>query len=89
MKILSKNSIVGVGIALLIGVTGVMAEEGKHDGSYVLKDGTVHDTPGEMFQYLRDRENGLAAGNPKDIVDAYPDEFDNVGDLIHQKREPK
>jgi hypothetical protein len=88
MKIL-KNSIVGVCIALLIGVTGAVAEEGKHEGSYVLKDGTVHDTPGEMFQYLRDRDNGLAAGTPKDIVDAYPDEFDNVGDLIHQKREPK
>jgi hypothetical protein len=89
MKILSKNSIVGFGIALLIGVTGAMADEGKHDGSYVLVDGTVHDTPGEMFQYLRDRDNGWAAGNPKEVVDAYPDEFDNVGDLIHQKREPK
>lgn len=87
MKNLLKNSILG--LAFLVGVTGAMAEEGKHEGSYVLEDGTVHDTPGDMFQYLRTRDNGLAAGNPKEIVEAYPDEFDNVGDLIEQKREPK
>ena len=87
MKNLLKNSILG--LALLVGVTGAMAEEGKHEVSYVLEDGTVHDTPGDMFQYLRTRDNGLAAGNPKEIVEAYPDEFDNVGDLIEQKREPK
>lgn len=51
-----------------------------------LLDGTVHKNAGAMFQYLRDRDNGLAAGNPKDIVEAYPDEFENVGDLIEQKR---
>lgn len=88
MKTLLKNTILVLGLALL-GTVGATAQEGKHEDSYVLEDGTVHDTPGEMFQYLRDRDNGLAAGNPKDIVDAYPDEFDNVGDLIHQKREPK
>lgn len=54
---------------------------------YVLLDVTMHSTPGEMFQYLRERDNGLAAGNPKDIVNAYPDDFENVGDLIHQKRD--
>lgn len=52
-----------------------------------LVDGTVHDNPGAMFQYLRTRDNGLAAGNPKAIVNAYPDSFKNVGDLIHQKRD--
>lgn len=58
---------------------------GGHD--YVLLDGTtVYDNPGEMFQYLRTRDNGLANGNPKDIVEAYPDSFENVGDLIAQKR---
>ncbi|MEO8685538.1 MAG: hypothetical protein ABI414_11945 [Devosia sp.] len=88
MKTLLKNSLLGLGLALLAGATGTMADEGKHDGTYVLKDGTVHDNPGEMFQYLRTRDNGLAAGNPKDIVDAYPDEFKNVGDLIDQKRQP-
>lgn len=58
-------------------------ERGQH---YELGDGTSFSNAGAMFQHLRDRDNGLAAGNPKDIVDAYPDEFDNVGDLIHQKR---
>lgn len=52
-----------------------------------LVDGTVHDNPGAMFQYLRTRDNGLAAGNPKAVVDAYPNSFRNVGDLIHQKRD--
>lgn len=52
-----------------------------------LIDGSVYDNPGKMFQHLRDREDGFAAGNPKAIVDAYPDEFENVGDLIQQKRE--
>ena len=57
------------------------------DKTYVLVDGTVHDNPGEMFQHLRTRDNGYAAGNPKDIVNAYPDQFENVGDLIEQKRQ--
>lgn len=61
--------------------------QGSEQKEYVLLDGTTHSNPGEMFQYLRERNNGLAAGNPKDIVDAYPGEFDNVGDLIHQKRD--
>jgi hypothetical protein len=88
MKILLKKSFLGLGLALFVGATGTMADEGKHDGTYVLEDGTVHDNPGEMFQYLRTRDNGLASGNPRDIVDAYPDEFENVGDLIDQKRQP-
>ena len=88
MKSLLKNSFLGLGLALLAGATGTMADESKHDGTYVLEDGTAYDNPGEMFQYLRTRDNDLAAGNPKDIVDAYPDEFKNVGDLIDQKRQP-
>lgn len=83
---LKKSVLLGLGLALITVGSGAMAQEGKPEKSYVLKDGTVHDNPGEMFQYLRTRDNGLAAGNPKDIVEAYPDEFENVGDLIDQKR---
>ena len=90
MKITANKSILlGLGLALLATQAG-MADPGNGNGngtSYVLEDGTVHETPGAMFQYLRTRDNGLAAGNPKDIVNAYPDEFETVGDLIHQKRE--
>ena len=83
----NKTLLLGLGLALLAS-PAAMADNGKGNGySYVLEDGTVHDTPGEMFQYLRTRDNGLATGNPKDIVNAYPDEFENVGDLIEQKRE--
>lgn len=83
-------------IALALGATALLstaafaepgenANGGGHD--YVLLDGTtVYDNPGEMFQYLRTRDNGLASGNPKAIVEAYPESFDNVGDLIGQKR---
>ena len=67
--------------------SSVHEPQGNGHKEYVLKDGTTHSNPGEMFQHLRERDNGLAAGNPKDIVNAYPDEFDNVGDLIEQKRE--
>jgi hypothetical protein len=80
---LKKSALLGLGLALLAG--GALAQE-QSGKSYVLEDGTVHETPGDMFQYLRTRDNGLAAGNPKDIVEAYPDEFENVGDLIEQKR---
>lgn len=75
--------------AMLTLPTIAMADPGpKADkpDRYELIDGTTHATPGAMFQYIRDRDNGWATGNPKDIVDAYPDEFDNVGDLIAQKR---
>lgn len=67
---------------------GASQQEPQGNGAkdYVLLDGTTHSNPGEMFQHLRERDV-LAAGNPKDIVNAYPDEFDNVGDLIHQKRD--
>ncbi len=89
----NKTILLGLGLALLA-TQAAMADNGHGNGngngngtSYVLEDGTVHDTPGAMFQYLRTRDNGLAAGNPKDIVNAYPDEFESVGDLIHQKRE--
>ena len=86
---LKKAALLGLGLAFITGGTAVLADEAKSGKTYVLEDGTVHETPGEMFQYLRDRDNGLAAGNPKAIVDAYPDEFENVGDLIEQKRETK
>lgn len=46
--------------------------------------GGDQDTVGSMFQYLQDREVG-ANGTPKDVVDAYPNSFENVGDLVHQK----
>ncbi len=83
---LNKSLLLGLGLALLA-TPAAMAEEGKGNGTtYVLEDGTVHETPGAMFQYLRTRDNNLAAGNPKDIVNAYPEEFETVGDLIHQKR---
>lgn len=76
--------------ASLLAISAASADPGNGQGSggseYVLKDGTTHSTPGQMFQYLRDRDNGLAYGNPKAIVDAYPDSFENVGDLIEQKR---
>lgn len=88
MKITSNTSLLlGLGLALLTTQPG-MADQGNGNGTtYVLEDGTVHETPGAMFQYLRTRDNDLAAGNPKDIVNAYPDSFETVGDLIHQKRE--
>lgn len=82
-------------VALVFGATVLMsaaasADPGQNAGNggheYVLLDGTTHDTPGEMFQYLRTRDNGFAAGNPKDIVEAYPESFENVGDLVDQKR---
>lgn len=84
---LKKAAVMGLGLALLGGIAGTHADERKSPKTYVLEDGTVHATPGEMFQYLRTRDNGLAAGNPRDIVDAYPEVFDNVGDLIRQKRQ--
>jgi hypothetical protein len=81
---LKKSALLGLGLALLAG--GALAQE-QSGKSYVLEDGTVHATPGEMFQHLRTRDiEGFAAGNPKDIVEAYPEEFENVGDLIEQKR---
>jgi hypothetical protein len=86
LKLLKTAALLGLGLAFLTGATA-MADEGASKKVYVLVDGTTHDTPGAMFQYLRTRDNGLATGNPKDIVEAYPDEFENVGDLIDQKRE--
>jgi hypothetical protein len=85
-KSLKAAALIGLGVAILTNATG-MADEGASKKVYILEDNTVHDTPGAMFQYLRTRDNGLATGNPKDIVEAYPDEFDNVGDLIDQKRD--
>ena len=83
---LKKSALLGLGLALLVGGAGTLAQE-QSGKSYVLEDGTVHETPGEMFQHLRTRDiDDFAAGNPKDIVEAYPEEFENVGDLIHQKR---
>lgn len=87
MKIIGNTALLlGLGLALSAPQAS-MADQGNGNGTtYVLKDGTVHETPGAMFQYLRTRDNDLAAGNPKDIVNAYPDEFETVGELIHDKR---
>ena len=59
---------------------------GNGNQTLPLVDGDTFSTPGQMFQYLRTRTDA-AAGNPKAIVDAYPNSFDNVGDLIEQKRD--
>lgn len=59
---------------------------GNGNQTLTLIDGDTFSNPGQMFQYLRTRTDA-AAGNPKAIVDAYPDTFDNVGDLIQQKRD--
>lgn len=83
---LKKSAMLGLGLAFLGSIAGAHADEKGSDKTYVLEDGTVHETPGAMFQHLRTRDE-LAAGNPKDIVNAYPDEFENVGDLIEQKRQ--
>lgn len=75
--------------AVLVTAPAVYADPGNGNGegghTYKLSNGMEFSTPGKMFQHLRDRDDG-AAGNPKAIVDAYPNSFDNVGDLIHQKR---
>lgn len=83
-----KSATVAIAIALLA-TSGAYAEpEANNAGgkSYELVDGTTFTNAGTMIQHLRDRENGYASGNPKEIVETYPDEFENVGDLIHQKR---
>ena len=59
---------------------------GNGNTTLTLENGDTFRNPGKMFQDLRDRTD-LPAGNPKAIVDAYPDVFDNVGDLIQQKRD--
>jgi len=61
---------------------------GEGNKTLTLADGDTFANPGQMFQYLRTRTDA-AAGNPKAIVDAYPGSFDNVGDLIRQKRDAK
>lgn len=82
----TKSVLLGLGLALLATQVGMADAGNGNSTTYVLKDGTVHETPGAMFQYLRTRDNNLAAGNPKDIVNAYPESFETVGDLIHDKR---
>lgn len=81
---MKKIVLAAAAIVSLAGISPVFAQ--GPDRELTLVDGTVHENPGSMFQHLRERDNGYAAGNPKDIVNAYPDEFENVGDLIHQKR---
>lgn len=87
-------------IALALGLSALVTTQAYADPStngaankpetagqqYELVDGTSFDNAGAMLQHLRDRDNGFAAGNPKEIVEAYPEEFETVGDLIHQKR---
>ncbi len=59
---------------------------GNGNKTLTIVNGDTFSNPGQMFQYLRTRTDA-AAGNPKAIVDAYPNEFANVGDLIQQKRD--
>jgi hypothetical protein len=59
---------------------------GNGNQTLTLINGDTFTNPGQMFQYLRTRTDA-AAGNPKAVVDAYPWVFDNVGDLIQQKRD--
>jgi hypothetical protein len=59
---------------------------GNGNETLTLVNGSTFSTPGQMFQYLRTRTDA-AAGNPKAVVDAYPNSFSNVGDLIQQKRD--
>ena len=60
--------------------------QGNGNTTLTLVDGDNFSNPGKMFQYLRTRTDA-SAGNPKAIVDAFPGSFDNVGDLIQQKRD--
>jgi hypothetical protein len=76
---------IGLFAASAAGAHAEPANSNAGGHQYQTRDGNSFSNPGKMFQYLRDRDNGLANGNPRDIVDAYPDEFDNVGDLIRQK----
>ena len=83
-----KPAIAALAIAFFA-TSGAFADPDTNNGGgkhYELVDGTSFTNAGTMFQHLRDRDNGYAAGNPKDIVEAYPDEFDNVGDLLQEKR---
>lgn len=83
-----KSATVAIAVALFA-TSSSYADPGTNNGGgkrYELVDGKTFTNAGEMFQHLRDREDGYASGNPKDIVEAYPEEFENVGDLIHQKR---
>jgi len=59
---------------------------GNGNKTLTLVDGDTFSNPGKTFQYLRTRTDA-AAGNPKAVVNAYPDSFSNVGDLIQQKRD--
>jgi hypothetical protein len=59
---------------------------GNGNETLTLVNGSTFSNPGKMFQYLRTRTDA-AAGNPKAVVNAYPDEFSTVGDLIQQKRD--
>ena len=83
-----KSATVAIAIALFA-TSGASADPEADSGggkNYELVDGKTFTNAGAMIQHLRERENGYAPGNPKDIVEAYPEEFENVGDLIPQKR---
>jgi len=93
----SYNSKVGIGDTLVDAITdmtgtspppstGNLNGNGNGNKTLTLVDGDTFSNPGQMFQYLRTRTDA-AAGNPKAIVNAYPNSFDNVGDLIQQKRD--
>lgn len=85
-----KSVTVALTIALFATSGAIADPETNNKGgskTYEIVDGTTFTNVGAMLQHLRDRDDQFAAGNPKDIVEAYPDEFDNVGDLIHEKRQ--
>ena len=76
--------------AALLAAGGAFAKDttgnpGNGNQGCELADGSTYKNPGKMFQHLRIRDDGNAAGNPKDIVNAYPDSFDSVGNLIDKK----
>ena len=82
--------------AAIVASTGVASAHhqpghGGNQGFSGIKDGCVliiggpQITVGEMMQTLRTRTEG-ASGNPKQIVDSYPNSsWNNVGDLIADK----
>lgn len=85
---MTKSATLALAVALFA-TSGAYADPGTSNGGgkhYELVDGTTFTNAGAMIQHLRDRDGDYASGNPKDIVEAYPEEFENVGELIHEKR---
>jgi opacity protein-like surface antigen len=85
---MKTTAAIAIGVAALM-TTAAYADSNKNGDQqnngggkqYKLSDGTPFSNPGEMFQHLRERD-GL---NPAGIVEKYGS-WDNVGELIHDKR---